>query len=430
MGAPVETRSIIADDDAERAIICSALVKQAALFRAVERMVPDDFYFQGNRVVFKAIAAMTRKGAALSLPAVVSFLTEHGALEKAGGREGLVEYYREFYVYDIDQVIDTVIDLAKRRRAQALGEDLMRRMAGAVEDVDELLAEYDEKLLEIRMDRSSTVKSMRSLCSVNIDDLRDTVPVHRTQYSDLNYLIKGFRAGRYYMLAARTSKGKSALALNLAVHVARTEPVLYVSLEMTADELRDRAVGVLAGVDTQRIESGTLSDGERERAVEALALGRELALDIVDDRRYCHEICGLAKRRHQEKRLGLVVVDYIQKVKLSGSKNLQRYQQLGEISGDFQALAKSLRLPLLCCAQLSRSADNREPELSDLRESGDLEQDPDLVMFLHPKDERGQVTSVGQLVDLLVKKQRGGPLGTVELWFERPYTRFSSFSNR
>ncbi len=412
------------DITAERMIIASMLMKQAALFSAVERLIPSDFYLEAHRLIFKALVRLARDGREPNLVELRQVLLDHGCHDRIGGDLFLVDLYRELGAHDIEGLIRVITGTAKKRKALELANDMKDRLASHIDDVDAFLTEYDQKLLEIRIDRSNGLRSMRELCNVRPAGLCTSGSIIRSQFKDLNYLIKGWKAGCYYILAARTSKGKSALGLQFAVHVAKEKPVLFFSLEMRPADLRNRILASLADVETRQMEEGKLDQEQERRIAWALEAAAQLRLEF-SQKRFIHEITAIARRRNQEEKLGLVVVDYIQRIKMHGAKSMQRYQVIGEISGELQGLAQEIDVPVLGLSQVTRtvSSEDREPELSDLRESGDLEQDADLVMFIHTRTNEF-VSQSHQMQDILIKKNRGGPLGTVELTFIKPYQRY------
>ncbi len=412
---------ILADAEAEKVCLSTMFLKKGALLQASERLQPSDFYFEHHRLYFKALSAFARDGEAPNIITLKNKLVERGLFDRAGGDSMLLDIISGYVAYEVNGVLDAIIQLSKRRRAKAVAEAIFRRCDQYTENVDELLAEADEKLRVIRMDRSTGIITMRQLCDITVDDLANVGELLPTPYQDLDYL--DIMRPYYIILAARTSKGKTALALNLAEHVARTKPVLYFTLEMKPPQLRNRIVSTVAGVDERRVRTKEISRDEMIRLDDALEYSRRLQLEIVVKKRYIEDICTIARARHQENPLGLIVIDYVQKAKTRAGKNLNRQQQLAEISGEIQELTNDLEICVLALAQLSRTADSKEPDLVDLRESGDLEQDCDVAMFLQEVDTTGTI----RRMDLLVKKNRSGPLGTVELLFDRSVQQFKTF---
>lgn len=414
---------ILADDEAERTILASMILYESARQMALEKLIPDDFYFESNRRLFKVIASLDRDGEEVNTIAIRNKILELG----------WSKYVDDMYLVDLLSnrlamssvigIISVIIDYHKKRALQKAATEMIEQI-NSYSKTDEIYAKFDSTVRQIYYDRMHDLLSMNDILPADIEELAASGDFIPTQFSDLNYLIKGFRRGDYIILAARTGVGKTAIGLNFACYIAQVYPVLFFSLEMTMPKIRNRIISSLSGVRLNAIEHGGMMPGEKERVLAAIEKSKSLKIQF-SNKRYLHEIISIIRRKNAEEKLGLVVIDYVQCIKLMDIKNMQRYQIIGEISSELQALAIETNTPIIVLAQLNRGADDKlEPSLSDLRESGNLEQDARLVMFLHFDKANKLPGATSYPVDLIVKKNDSGPTGKVNLIYNGQIVTF------
>ncbi|MEJ0073030.1 MAG: replicative DNA helicase [Candidatus Saccharibacteria bacterium] len=273
-----------------------------------------------------------------------------------------------------------------------------------------------------------------------LDDLhkdKDKLRGISTGYRDLDQLLAGLQRSDLFILAARPSMGKTAFVLNLAHKVATQakEPVLIFSLEMSKEQLVDRLLAIESGVDATALRTGNLTDTDFERIGEAMGTLSEAKIYIDDTPAITvSDLRTKARREAHTQRLGLIIVDYLQLMSGGGryASEGNRVQEVSEISRGLKSIARELNVPLVALSQLSRSVENRNPQipqLADLRESGSIEQDADVVAFLYREDYYNPESERKNLMDVLIKKHRNGPTGGVELYFDRDKQRISSLDN-
>lgn len=402
----------------------------------------DDFYDDANRKIYEHLRDMHDSGAKIDITLLVSRLRTSGEYEKVGGAAYLAKLsgsvpnaaHAMFYA-------DIVGEKAVYRKLIASSTDILRDAYDQSSTAKELCSQAEQKVFAIMDGRSSqAVQSISDVLHQAMDRMEARL---RDEYIDggaetgltgFDEMTGGLHNGELVILAARPSMGKTALAMNIGEHVAieQRAPVLFVSLEMSGIELADRMLCSLARVNGHRLRNGTISSDDRDRLIKKANEISQAPL-FVDDSpsRTVSEIAAAARRiKRREESLGLIVVDYLQLIEPDNSKD-PRQEQVAKIARRLKGVARELNVPLLCLSQLNRQAEDSKdhrPKLSHLRESGAIEQDADVVLFVHREeyyhrgDDRAQYA--GQ-AELIISKQRNGPIGDVELTWEADYTRFS-----
>jgi len=431
------------DKEAERSLIGSLMLNEKAIYKVIDFLTPEDFYRDPNRKVYQAMVDLFEKQEAIDVLSVTTRLKEVGEIENIGGSTYLSECINS--VPTASHVLNYAKIIQKKR--------ILRDLINASYDIGEL--GYDEKEdIDVTLDKAekrifsvaqqsltqsfSSVKENLEEAFERIDNLsknRDAVRGVSTGFVDLDKIISGFQKSNFIILAARPSLGKSSLALDFARNIATREniPVGIFSLEMSTDQIVDRLISSEANIDLWKIRTGYLSDsGESNDFVKI-----RHALDTlnnapiyIDDAANINvlQMRAMARRLQAEKGLGLIIIDYIQLIEPKTSFD-SIVRQVTEISRALKGLAKELNIPVLALSQLSRAVEQRTPQvprLSDLRESGALEQDADVVMFIHREDRYRPETSRKNIADIIVAKHRNGPIGKVELFFNE---RLASFRN-
>ncbi len=442
-------RSPPVDLTAEMAVLGSTLLNPDVLNDLTMVIRPDDFYDDAHRKLYTHLQEMHNSGRKIDVTLLVSRLKDAGEFELTGGPAYLAKlansvpnsahavYYAEI-----------VREKATMRRLIEASTSILKDAYEESFDAKELTSQAEQRIFQIQDDRSANSASaisdvlksamQRINARMKGEQLSDGVLTH---FHDFDAMTGGLHSGELVILAARPSMGKTAFAMNIAEQVAMQEraPALFVSLEMSAIELADRLLCSVARVNGSRLRNGTISQEERQRLLDKAIELSQTAL-YVDDApsRTVSEIAAVARRITQAelkkdngRKLGLLVIDYLQLLEPDNPKD-PRQEQVAKIARRLKMLARELEVPILCLAQLNRQAEegkDHRPKLSHLRESGAIEQDADVVMFVHREDyyARGEeADALRGSAEIIIAKQRNGPVGDVELVWERDYTRFSN----
>lgn len=443
--AQVLDHSPPADIDAELGVLGSILLMPDVCDEVSLILRADDFYDDAHQRLFRHIQDMHDAGRKIDITLLVDQLKSAGDFETIGGAS---------YLFKISHSVPNaaharyyariVREKATLRSLIQASTEILRDAYEARRDPKHLLSEAEQKIFAILDHRGSTsVSSIREILNQSIDRLDARMRGEHvgggveTGFQDLDKLMGGLHNSELVVLAARPSMGKTAFAMNIAEYVAieLREPTLFVSLEMSAIELADRMLCSVARVNGHRMRNGTISNTDRQRLVETAGRISQSPL-FVDDSpsRTVSEIAAAARRiRRREKGLGLIVIDYLQLIEPDNS-NDSRQEQVARITRRLKGLARETDVPILCLAQLNRQAEDSKdhrPRLSHLRESGAIEQDADVVMFVHREEYflRGaeQQEHEGQ-AEIIVSKQRNGPVGDIELRWEKEFTRFQNLA--
>lgn len=426
--------------EAEASLLGSILLDKDALIKIADSVTPADFYIDRNGIIYESILALYEARQPIDLLTLSNKLDQIGELEKIGGSAYLTELVESVpTAAHIEQYAKIVTHKATLRRLigaaseiGAIGYDETIPLEDSLDSAEQTLFEVSQKHLKQNFTslRSILVHSFDRLDELNRGDggLRGL----STGFHEVDRMLSGLQKSDLIILAARPSMGKSTLALNIAHHVSVDNgiPVGFFSLEMAKEQLVDRLLAAESGVDSWKLLNGRLDDTDFPKINEAMARLSEAPL-YLDDAATTNimEMRTKARRLQTEHDLGLIVVDYLQLISgRPGSDN--RVQEISEISRGLKGLARELNVPVLALSQLSRSVEQRSPQipqLSDLRESGSIEQDADVVMFIyrdeyyHPKD-----TDRPNIADIFVSKHRNGPTGSLELFFRPERQQFQS----
>ena len=435
--------------EAEQSVLGGLLLDNLAWDRAADLLTESDFYRYEHRLIFSAIAVLVQN----SRPADVITVFEHlQSLGKAGDCGGLA------YLNALAQSVPSAANM--RRYAELVRERAVLRKLIAASDeiataafnregrqVTQILDEAEGKILKIGEEGSRQRQGFQGMDKLvvalldRVNELAENgaedVTGVRTGYYDLDRLTAGLQKGDLIVLAARPSMGKTAFALNIAEHVCVKEelPAIVFSMEMGASQLALRLVGSLGRINQQHLRTGRLADDEWSRLAEAVEkLGR---VQMYIDETPALTVAELRARARRMARqfggtLGLIVVDYLQLMSGSSGSDENRATELGEISRGLKALAKELQCPVIALSQLNRSVESRpdkRPMMSDLRESGAIEQDADIIMFIY-RDEyyTKEACKEPGVAEIIIAKQRNGPVDTVRLTFLKPLTKFDNLA--
>lgn len=417
------------------------MLDREAISRVARLLKPEDFYLEAHRKIYEAILALEEAGQPVDLLTVTNYLQEKKLLELAGGVT---------YVASLASIVPTTANVeyyARIIEEKAILRQLIgvaERIAGlgyeGSEDVERLIDEAERMILELGARRNTglflSIKEILQQIFEYIEERyrnRGTVSGIASGFTDLDRLLCGFQPGDLIIIAGRPAMGKTSLGLTIAQQVALQSqiPVAVFSLEMSRAQLVQRMLCAEAMVDQQKVRSGYLTPEDWARLTRAAARLARAPLYIDDTAILSpRQLRAKARRLQVEKGLGLILVDYLQL--MQGNRRAEnRQQEIAEISRSLKGVAKDLNVPLVALAQLSRSVEQRQdkrPIMSDLRESGSLEQDADVVMFIYRDEYYRPDTDKRGIAEIIVAKQRNGPTGLVELAFLKEFTRFMNLA--
>jgi len=437
-------------EDAEQAVISAMLIDQEAVLRAIEHVDDTMFYAERHRRIFRSMVLITERGGVVDPLTLSEELSRRGELEAAGGKD-----YIGFLVdavptaANIEYHAQIVREKAILRRLIEVSTAIVAEAFEGRSTASQLLDEAESKIFAVSQQQTrdgfTRIKELLWPTMERIESAAKggkTITGVASGYNDLDEMTSGFQPADLVIVAARPSMGKTAFTLNIAQYAAieHNVGIAFFSLEMSKSSLVQRMITAEARIDAQRIRKGMLRDDDFPRLARAAGILSSAPVWIDDTPGMTLlEMRSKARRLKADSDIGMVIVDYLQL--MSGPTNSEsRQQEVSQISRGLKALAKELNVPVIALSQLSRApeqrtGDNKRPQLSDLRESGAIEQDADLIMFLYlqefydgPVDKDGN--SLEGKAEVIVGKQRNGPTGIVNLFFQKQFTRFENLSTR
>jgi replicative DNA helicase len=433
--------------DAEMSLLGAIMIDADAIVRVADTVDVNDFYDERHRRIYEAVKKLYERRAPIDILTLSNQLKDNSFLDVIGGASYLTELTN--YVptaAHVEHYADIVAEKSLRRRLIKASQDITGIGYDEAKPVKEIIEEAESELFQVSQKHvKQDIESIESILATSferLDELHKSGGKVRgipTGFKDLDILIAGWQKSDLVVLAARPAMGKSALALNFAHKVATKSemPVLYFSLEMSKDQLVDRMLAMESGVDAWNIRTGSLSNDDWERLSTAMGTLAEAPIYIDDTAGITvSDMRTKARREQHQRQLGLIIVDYLQLMS-GGSRfggDANRVQEISEISRGLKSIARELNVPVIALSQLSRSVESRSPQipqLADLRESGSIEQDADMVMFIY-RDEyyNPDNTEKPGVTDLLIKKHRSGPTGNVELFFDTKRQTFKSLDRK
>jgi replicative DNA helicase len=426
--------------EAERAVLGAILLEPGLLPRAIELLVPEEFYKEAHRKIFGAMIRLFERGEPADVITVAEALRREGVFEEVGGHTVLATLQEEGTVATQFAAYTGIVrEKALLREMIRVAREIVEEGYEETDDVQALLDRAEQMLFRIsqrRFQRSAfPVREILAQAIQHIETLyhrKEDITGLATGFAELDKRTSGLQRSDFVIIAGRPSTGKTAFALNVAAHAAvdMGRPALIFSLEMSKEQLVQRLICAEARVDSQKVRSGFLQPPEWRRIIDAAGRLSEAPLFIDDTANLSVlEARAKARRIQAEHRLELVVIDYLQLMQ-GRWRAENRQQEISEISRSLKALAKELNVPVVALSQLSRAVEARGdalPRLSDLRESGALEQDADLIMFLARKESSPEAEA--GTTDVVIGKHRNGPTGRLELVFNAEYTRFDNLAS-
>ena len=426
------------DIEAEQAVLGSMLVDKDAVIAGLEVLKEDDFYREDNKAVFAAISSLYSKSEPVDLITVKKELAENGSFERIGGMEFIASLPGKVpTTTNVDRYIKIVIEESMRRKLIQTSNELISLGYDDTEETERIIDLAEKRVMELSQSGSNNgYSSIKDVLVSTFDELeklfnqKGKISGITTGFAGIDRLTSGLHNSDLNIIAARPAMGKSALAINIATNAAKSGvPTIIFNLEMSKEQVVNRILASEAMVDGNKLRTGQLNDNDWMKLASASGILSDTPIYIDDTPGISiMEIRTKCRKLKIERNIGLVVIDYLQLVAASGKKNASREQEISEISRSLKILAKELNVPVIALSQLSRSAEKRQedkrPMLSDLRESGAIEQDADIVMFIYREDYYHPDTTEKNIAEIIFAKHRGGSTGTVKLSWLGNYTKF------
>ena len=431
---------------AERSLLGVMLISKDKCIDILNKAVEEDFYEDSHRAIFKAMAALNDAGTAVDVTTVTSYLLDHGLLEKSGGVEYLLRLSESVpTVSHSDHYLKILHNKATLRKIIRETTRIAEEAYGDVDDIDEFIDDTEKTILKVTQERSAgEFRDIRGVIRSVTDRLNllqkidGNISGVKSGFRDLDKITSGFQKGDLIILAARPAMGKTAFALNIAHNAAfkSEEPVAIFSLEMPAEQLVQRIICSMGGIEGSSIRTGEILKTNANKYYAAAERVSKCNMYIDDSPGIkINDIVAKSRKLKSEHGLKLIVIDYLQLITSSSKNRENRQQEVSEISRTLKALARELEVPVISLSQLSRSVEqrpNKRPMMSDLRESGAIEQDADIVSFIYREDyykDPSEQTENSGLTEIIIAKHRNGATGEVNLAFEKNYSRFSDLAH-
>ena len=433
------------DVEAEQAILGSMLTDKDSVMSAIEVLKSDDFYREDNKAIYEAICNLYSRSEPIDIITVKSELVANGKFESVGGLEYLAILPDKVpTTANVEQYIKIVEEKSLLRNLIRTANEIITLGYSQTEEVEDIMDMAERKIFDLLKERSKTtytpIKDVLIETFAQIEKLynkSDVITGIPTGFIELDYKTAGLHNSDLILVAARPAMGKSAFVINIASNAAIRAgvPVVIFNLEMSKEQVANRILCSEAMVDSNKVRTGKIEEEDWSKLAGALGPISDAPIYIDDTPGISiMEIRAKCRKLKLEKNIGLVIIDYLQLVSASGKKNSSREQEISEISRSLKILAKELNVPVIALSQLSRAPEQRKddhrPILSDLRESGAIEQDADIVMFLYRDDYYNENSEDKNIAEVILAKHRGGSTGTVKLAWLGNYTKFANLERR
>ena len=428
------------DIEAEQAVLGSMLTDQDAVIAAIEVLKEDDFYREDNKIIYTALLNIYNRAEPIDIITLKSELSSMGKLEAVGGLEYIAQLPDKVpTTANVERYVKIVEEKSMLRNLVKTANEIINLGYDETENVEDIMDIAEKKIFDVMQRKNS--KGYTPIKDILIDSFTQLENLYNQKGSitgvpsgfvELDRKTAGLHGSELILIAARPAMGKTAFALNIGTYAATRAgcPVAIFSLEMSKEQLANRILCSEALVDSNKVRTGELEDEEWGKL--AQTSGELSTAEIyVDDTPGISvmEIRAKCRKLKLEKNIGLVIIDYLQLIQGSGKRGASREQEIAEISRSLKILAKELNVPVIALSQLSRAVEGRpdhRPMLSDLRESGSIEQDADIVMFLYRDDYYNEDSEKKNIAEVILAKHRGGSTGTVELLWLGNYTKFAN----
>ena len=427
---------------AEKMILSCLLLNSEIIEFTIEKVPVEAFYFKNHQEIYKAIILMYQNKIHIDIVTLVNFLQENGLLNKVGGIQILIELISQIpnLIY-FEEYIRLIKDKFFRRCLIKLGYEAINSGYITNMTLEEILTEFEQKVFNLTTE-TKTQKIFNSAEVLNeiFSDLKEKFLNRnliglKSGFYDLDSIIQGFQKSDLIILAGRPSMGKTALSLNILINVIQQSklPVLFFSLEMSKEQIMYRLLAMETNINQMRLRNGKLSQNDWIKINKMVPILSKIPLFIDDtsDLSIQNIRSKIKTVLFEQNQIGLVIIDYLQLMQNSRLKTENRAQELSQITRSLKILAKEFNVPIIALSQLSRNVENRvekKPVLSDLRESGSIEQDADLVLMLYKK-ESSNLNQINE-IDLIIAKQRNGPIGSVTLNFNTKNNKFMDLTSK
>ncbi|MDR0924924.1 MAG: replicative DNA helicase [Hungatella sp.] len=430
--------------EAEQSVIGSMLMDRDAIITASEIVTAGDFYQHQYGIMFEAMLELFNENLPVDLVTLQNRLKEKDVPPEVSS----LEFVRDIITTvptsaNIKSYANIVRDKAVLRRLIKVNEEIANTCYAGKEPLETIMAVTEKTIFDLLQNRNSgDFVPIRQVAMNVLEKIEEasknqgTVTGIPTGFIDLDYKTSGLQPSDFILIAARPSMGKTAFVLNLVDHIAVKKglPCMVFSLEMSKEQLVNRMLAMESNVDSQKLRTGTLSDTDWDAVVEGIGVIGNSKL-IIDDTPGISigELRSKCRKMKLEYGLSVVIIDYLQLMSGSGKGGENRQQEISEISRSLKALAREMNAPVIALSQLSRACETRpdhRPMLSDLRESGAIEQDADVVMFLYRDDYYNKDTDMPNIAEVIIAKQRNGPIGTINLVWRPEYTKFANMAKQ
>ena len=430
--------------EAEQSVIGSMLMDKDAVIVALDMISSEDFYSKQYAILYETMLELFNEGKEMDLVVIQDRLREKNVAPELSSLDFIKEIITTVPTSaNIKYYANIVKEKSTLRKLIKLNEDIANSCYVGSDSLEDILARTEKDLFELLQSR--TAKDIRSIEDIAKNVLyrieaasrtREVVTGIPTGFIDLDYKTSGLQPSDLVLIAARPSMGKTAFVLNMVQHIAMKKelPCMIFSLEMSSEQLVQRMLAMETGIDSQKLRTGNLNDNDWDPLIRGVVDVSDSKI-IIDDTPGISvgELRSKCRKVKLEKGLSIVIIDYLQLMTGSSKRSENRQQEISEISRSLKALAREIKAPVVALSQLSRACETRpdhRPMLSDLRESGAIEQDADIVMFLYRDDYYHKDTEHPNEAEVIIAKQRNGPIGTVNLMWKPETTRFVNISRR
>ncbi len=427
--------------DAEESILGGILLDSEAIGRVVDLLQPEAFYISTHKEIYKAALALHNGGKPTDLMSVTTWLYDHELLEKVGGTSKLAELVdRTVSAVNIDRYAALVMDKYLRRQLIQAGNEIVQLGYETSLELETVLDHSEQKIFGLTQERPQ--QGLTPISETLVQTFQEIETRHQdvalpglaSNFYDLDAMTGGFQRSDLIIIAGRPSMGKTSFAVGIARNIAVKFPVAIFSLEMSKEQLVQRLLASEAGIESNYLRTGRIAAKDWENLSYALGTLAELPIYIDDSaNQTVMQMRSQARRLQAEQggKLGLILIDYLQLMEGSGSDN--RVQELSRITRSLKGLARELNVPVIALSQLSRGVEartNKRPMMSDLRESGSIEQDSDLIIMLYRDSYYNPDSPDRDIAEVIITKHRNGPTGTVKLLFKPELTKFLNLANK
>ncbi|WP_317405916.1 replicative DNA helicase [Megamonas funiformis] len=434
-------REIPKNIEAEEAVLGSILINQETIYEVSELLDIEDFYRKNHRTIFKAMLNLSTSKKAIDIITLTNYLTHISKLEEVGGIVFVTSLANKVpstanlkhYINIVKEksMLRNIVHIAEYMENMGYDSESIDTPETVLDKAEQLLSKLTKKLVTTKV---NNIKEQTLNAYVNIENIinhKDELLGLETGLYDLDNFLQGLKNSDFMILAARPSMGKTAFALNIASHLSikKDTPVVFFSLEMSSNQLIHRIFSSYGLIPLFNLKSGNLDDAHTQKLIKVSNKLSQSKLLINDEISNLMSLRSIARKLKRENDIKLIIIDYLQL--LEGTRRENRNLEISEISRSLKILAKELDIPIIALSQLSRSVESRQvkkPMLSDLRESGSLEQDADIVMFLYREDYYNPETENKNITDVIIAKNRNGPTGTIPVYFHKEYVRFQDLA--